>query len=126
MKRTVDIAMSNYENIIGSCAFTYEGKLAYATENMYIESDIPMILEIWRTAGPSLIVKGLSFIIALSAKEGIVGINPDGAIGFVCGTGKGVWFVAAFVPLDADKNGILRECVQASKSLESSVSIFEF
>jgi len=126
VKRTIEIAMSNYENIIGSCAFTFEGKMAYATENMMIENDISMILEIWRTSGPSLIVKGIPFLVALAAKEGLVGINPDGAIGLVCGTGKGIWFVAAFITMDADKEGILRECVQSAKNLESSVSIFEF
>ena len=57
VKRTVDIAMSNYENIVGCCAFTYEGKLAYFTENMNIPDDIPMIIEIWSTSGPLLIVK---------------------------------------------------------------------
>ena len=125
VKRTVDIAMSNYENIVGCCAFTYEGKLAYFTENMNIPDDIPMIIEIWSTSGPLLIVKGVPFIVALTTKQGLVAINPDGAIGLVCGTDKGVWFVSAFIPMDADKHGILNECVQAAKSLESSVSIFE-
>jgi hypothetical protein len=125
VKRTVDIAMSNYENIIGCCAFTFKGKLAYFTENMDIQDDIPMIIEIWSTSGPSLIVKGIPFVVALTSKEGLVAINPDGAVGLVCGTGKGVWFVASFIPMDADKYAILNECVQAAKSLESTVSIFE-
>jgi hypothetical protein len=125
VKRSVEIAMSNYDNIIGSCAFTYEGKVGYETENMQISNDILSIIEIWNTRGDSLIIKGIPFIVALTSKEGIVAINPEGALGFVCGTGKGIWFVGTFIPMDADKHGILNECVQVAKNLESTVSIFE-
>ncbi|MGY5875890.1 MAG: hypothetical protein RTU30_09100 [Candidatus Thorarchaeota archaeon] len=125
IKRTVDIAMSNYEGIIGSCVFSYEGRVAYATENMQIAKDIPVILATRQHGEQFLSIKGIQFIVAQSDKEGMVAINPDGALSFICGTGKGVWFVAAFAPMDADKNGILKECVQAAKNIESSVSIFD-
>ena len=36
IKRTIDIAMSNYSEILGSCVFTYEGRVAYTTEKMQI------------------------------------------------------------------------------------------
>ncbi len=125
IKRTVDIIMSNYEGIVGSCVFSYEGRIAYTTENMQIDKDIPVILATRQHGGQFLSIKGINFIVALLDKDGMVAINPDGALSFICGTGKGVWFVAAFAPMDADKDGILRECVQAAKNIESSVSIFD-
>jgi hypothetical protein len=125
VKRTVDIIMSNYEEILGSCVFTYEGRAAYAHENMQIQEDIPTILAAWKQGLQSFLVKQMSFITALSSNDGFVAINPDGAVSFICGTGKGVWFVSVYAPMDADKSGILKECVQAAKNLESSVSVFE-
>ncbi len=44
IKRTIDIAMSNYSEILESCVFTYEGSVAYTTENMQIAQDVPAIL----------------------------------------------------------------------------------
>jgi hypothetical protein len=125
VKRTVDIIMSNYQEIIGSCVFTYEGRIAYANENMQITKDIQLIIQAWKSRLKSFSIKQMSFLVALNSEDGFVAINPDGAVGFICGTGKGVWFVSVFAPMDADKSGILRECVQAAKNLESSVSVFE-
>ena len=126
VKRTADIIMSNYEEIMGSCVFTYEGRIAYASDNMQIEEDIPSILQTWKSRLHDFSIKNMAFIVALNSEDGFVAINPDGAVGFICGTGKGVWFVSVFTPMDADKSGILRECVQGAKNLESSVSIFDF
>ena len=125
VKRTAEIIMSNYQEILGSCVFTYEGRIAHANENMQIQEDIPAILTAWKEGLQTFSVKQMQFIVALNSSDGFVAINPDGAVGFICGTGKGVWFVSVFAPMDADKSGILRECVQAAKNLESSVSIFE-
>jgi len=125
VKRTIDIAMSNYTEIIGFCVFTYEGKVAYASENMEISSEIATITQAWNGQFQSFSLKGLSFISALRTDQGFVAINPEGAVSLICGTGKGVWFVSVFAPMDVDKDGILRECIQASKNLETSVSIFE-
>jgi hypothetical protein len=126
VKRTVEIIMSNYQEIMGTCAFTYEGRVAYANENMQIAEAIPSILQAWKSGFQTFTVKHMEFLVALNSEDGFVAINPDGAVGFICGTGKGVWFVSVFAPMDADKSGILRECVQAAKNLESSVSIFDF
>ena len=126
VRRTVDIIMSNYQEILGSCVFTYEGRIAYANDNMQIQEDILPILTAWKQGLQSFLIKNMTFIVALSSNDGFVAINPDGAVGFICGTGKGVWFVSVFAPMDADKSGILRECVQAAKNLESSVSVFDF
>jgi hypothetical protein len=117
--------MSNYDEVVGACAFTYEGKMAYATENMQIQADIRAILEAWNKGQSSLLVKHLSFIVAQAGSDSFVAINPDGAVSLICGTGKAVWFVAMFAPMDANKNGILHECIQAAKNLEASVSIFD-
>ena len=105
--------------------FTYEGKVAYASENMDITDDIPTIIQAWNGQLHSFTLKHVQFLTALRSEKEFVAINPEGSISFVCGTGKGVWFVAVFAPMDVDKSGILRECVQAAKNLETSVSIFD-
>ena len=125
IRRTIDIAMSNYSEIVGSCVFSYEGKMAYATDNMRVGTDVQSILDAWNQQLSQFQIKGIQFLTAMADSNGLVGINPEGAIAFICGTGKGVWFVSCFAPMDADKNGILKECVQAAKNLETSVSIFE-
>ncbi|MCK4484307.1 MAG: hypothetical protein KAU89_05755 [Candidatus Thorarchaeota archaeon] len=126
IKRTIDIAMNNYSEILGSCVFTYEGRVAYATENMQIAQDVSAILMSWQRREQSFTVGGMAFLSALTTENGFVGINPEGALCFICGTGKGVWFVSSFTRMDTDKSGILRECVQAAKNIESSVSAMGF
>ena len=126
IKRTIDIAKSNYSEILGSCVFTYEGRVAYATENMQIAQDVPAILASWQQQMQTFAVGGMAFLSALTIENGFVGINPEGALCFICGTGKGVWFVSIFTHMDTDKSGILRECVQAAKNIESSVSAMGF
>ncbi|NHI90254.1 MAG: hypothetical protein EAX87_12080 [Candidatus Thorarchaeota archaeon] len=125
IKRTIDIAMSNYTEITGFCVFTYEGKVAYASENMDIAGEISTIVEAWNGHLQSFTLKNIEFLRALATEQGFVAINPDGAVSLICGTGKGVWFVAVFTRMDVDKEGILRECIQAAKNLETSVSIFD-
>ncbi|MHA1770468.1 MAG: hypothetical protein ACTSYL_12155 [Candidatus Thorarchaeota archaeon] len=126
IKRTIDIAMNNYENIIGACVFDYEGRVVYTTENMNLApDDTTTIMEAWRRQNQTFQVKGINFISALTEKNGFVAINPDGAVTLIAGTDKGVWFVSAFAPMDVDKTGILRECIQAAKNLERSVSVFD-
>ena len=87
--------------------------------------DTSAILEAWKTGQRTFQVKMIDFLTALREKAGFVAINPDGAVGLIVGTGKGVWFVACFVPMSEDKAGILRECIQAAKNLESSISVFD-
>jgi hypothetical protein len=125
VKRTIDIAMSNYNEIIGYCVFTYEGNVAYASDNMEISNEINTIVQAWNGHFQNFELKGLGFISALRTDHGFVAINPAGAVSFICGTGKGVWFVSVFTPMNVDKEGILRECIQAAKNLETSVSIFD-
>jgi hypothetical protein len=125
IKRTIDIAVGNYTEIVGFSVFTYEGKVAYASENMDISDGIATIIEAWNGHDQSFMLKHVQFITALNTESEFVAINPEGSISFICGTGKGVWFVAVFTPMDVDKSGILRECVQAAKNLETSVSIFD-
>ncbi len=126
VKRTVEIAMSNYDGISGACAFTYEGKIGYSSENVQIsEGDIRVVLDAWNGKFQTFTVKHVPFMIALNEQNGLVAVNPDGATSLIMGTGKGVWYVMAFAPMDQDKWGILRECVQAAKNLETSVSIFD-
>ncbi|NHJ14306.1 MAG: hypothetical protein EAX95_11555 [Candidatus Thorarchaeota archaeon] len=126
IRRTVDIAMSNYEGIIGSCVFTSEGHVVYCTENMRLsESDLVSILDSWNGRNPSFLVKSIEFIPVMMESSGFVAINPAGAVSLIVGTGKGVWFVSCFAPMDQDKAGILKECIQAAKLLEASVSIFD-
>ncbi|MFX1484115.1 MAG: hypothetical protein ACFFCP_13120 [Promethearchaeota archaeon] len=125
IKRTIDIAMSNYTEIIGFSVFTYEGRVAYASDNMEIASEIGTIIEAWNGHQRSFTIKNISFVTALTTEQGFVAINPDGAVSLICGTNKGVWFVSVFAPMDVDKDGILRECIQAAKNLEVSVSIFD-
>ncbi|MHA1484285.1 MAG: hypothetical protein ACTSPR_03085 [Candidatus Thorarchaeota archaeon] len=105
IKRTIDIAMSNYSEILGSCVFTYEGRVAYTTENMQIAQDVPAILVSWQQQAQSFTVGGMAFLSALTTENGFVGINPEGALCFIC---------------------VLRECVQAAKNIESSVSAMGF
>ncbi len=125
VKRTIDIAMSNYTEIVGFCVFTYEGRVAYASDNMQISGDINTLVQAWNGQFQNFQLKGVSFITALTTEQGFVAINPEGAVSLICGTGKGVWFISVFAPMDVDKEGILKECIQASKNLEASVSIFD-
>lgn len=125
VKRTIDIAMSNYTEIIGFCVFTYEGQVAYASDNMQISGDINTLVQAWNGQFQNFQLKGVSFVTALTTEQGFVAINPEGAVSLICGTGKGVWFISVFAPMDVDKEGILKECIQASKNLEASVSIFD-
>ncbi len=125
VKRTIDIAMSNYTDIIGFSVFTYEGRVAYASDNMQIIDDINTLVQAWNGQFQNFHLKGVSFVTALTTEQGFVAINPEGAVSLICGTGKGVWFIAVFAPMDVDKEGILKECIQASKNLEASVSIFD-
>jgi hypothetical protein len=125
IKRTIDIAMSNYNEITGFSVFTYEGNVVYASDNMDIAREIGTIIQAWNGHLHSFSLKNIEFLRALATEQGFVAINPDGAASFICGTGKGVWFVAVFTRMDVDKEGILRECIQAAKNLETSVSIFD-
>jgi hypothetical protein len=125
IKRTIDIAMSNYTEITEFCVFTYEGKVAYASDNMNIEQEIGTIIQAWNGHFPSFSLKNIAFLRALATEQGFVAINPEGAVSLICGTGKGVWFVSVFTGMDVDKEGILRECIQAAKNLEASVTIFD-
>ena len=125
VKRTIDIAMSNYTEIIGFSVFTYEGRVAYASDNMQISDDIDTLVQAWNGQFQNFQLKGVSFVTALTTEQGFVAINPEGAVSLICGTGKGVWFIAVFAPMDVDKEGILKECIQAAKNLEASVSIFD-
>ncbi|MHA1927925.1 MAG: hypothetical protein ACTSV2_05000 [Candidatus Thorarchaeota archaeon] len=125
VKRTIDVAMSNYTEIIGFCVFSYEGRVAYASDNMQISGDINTLVQAWNGQFQNFQLKGVSFITALTTEQGFVAINPEGAVSLICGTGKGVWFISVFAPMDVDKEGILKECIQASKNLEASVSIFD-
>ncbi len=118
--------MSNYECILGAAVFTYEGRVVYTSENMAIsEIDTSTIVHAWRNNLAEFSVKQIPFLTAVATKNGLVGLNPDGAVSLICGTGKGVWFVAVFVPMDENKEGVLKECVQAAKNLETSVSILD-
>jgi hypothetical protein len=126
VRRTVDIIMSNYEEIAGVCAFTYERKIAHSTENMqFTAEEVDIILRAWNGEFKNFTVKLMPLIVALCDERGLVTVNTDGATSLIMGTGKGVWFVCAFVPMDADKFGIMQECIQAAKNLEASVSIFD-
>ncbi|MFX1416281.1 MAG: hypothetical protein ACFFC0_05690 [Promethearchaeota archaeon] len=126
IKRTVDIAMSNYAGIIGVCVFSYEERVVYASENMQLDpQSLSTVLEAWNRSLPSFTVKNIPFLTAMADKNGLVAINPDGAISLIAGTGKGVWFVSCFAPMDEDKNGIMRECIQSAKLLETSVSVLD-
>lgn len=125
IKRTIDIAMSNYTEITGFCVFNYEGRVAYASENMEISEEITTIIQAWNGRIQNFTLKNIAFLRALATEQGFVAINPDGAVCLICGTGKGVWFVCVFTGMDVDKEGILRECIQAAKNLEASVSIFD-
>ena len=81
IKRTIDIAMSNYSGIIGFCVFTYEGRVAYASENMQLEfQSLYALLEAWNRPHPRFTLKNISFLTAMADRNGLVAINPDGAI----------------------------------------------
>ncbi len=126
VKRTVEIAMSNYDNLSGACAFTYERKIGYATDNMQLTSEeVDLILKAWNGEFTNFTVKHMPLMIAMNDKSGLVAINTDGASSLIMGTGKGVWFICFFAPMDADKFGIMKECIQSAKNLEASVSIFD-
>ncbi|MCK5150809.1 MAG: hypothetical protein KAQ65_03170 [Candidatus Thorarchaeota archaeon] len=126
VKRTVEIAMSNYDTVSGACAFTYERKIGYATDNMQLTSEeVDLILRAWNGEFTNFTVKHLPLMIAMNDKSGLVAINTDGASSLIMGTGKGVWFICFFAPMDADKFGIMKECIQSAKNLEASVSIFD-
>lgn len=125
IKRTIDIAISNYTEITGFSVFNCEGKVAYASENMDISNEIATIIQAWNGYQPNFMLKNISFISALSTEQGFVAINPEGAVSLICGTNKGIWFVTVFAPMDVDKEGILKECIQAAKNLEVSVSVFD-
>ena len=126
IRRTVDIAMSNYDGIIGSCVFSFEGKVAYHTENMELDpADLVAIFGAWNDNSSNFSVKHIQFMAAMRESSGFVAINPEGAVALIVGTGKGVWFVSCFAPMDQDKSGILRECIQAAKLLETSVSVLD-
>ncbi|MFW9953578.1 MAG: hypothetical protein ACFFD3_03415 [Candidatus Thorarchaeota archaeon] len=126
VKRAIDIMISNYDCILGACAFTYERKLGFSTENMQLsEEELNLILRAWAGELQQFTLKYMNLLVALNDKQGLVTINPQGATSLVMGTGKGIWYVCAFVPMDQDKFGIMNECVQAAKNLETSVSIFE-
>jgi len=125
IKRTIDIAMSNYIEIIGFSVFNCEGKVAYASDNMDISNELASIIRAWNGHEPSFMLKNVTFITALATEKEFVAINPDGAVSLIVGTNKAVWFVAVFAPMDVDKEGILRECIQAAKNLEVSVSVFD-
>ena len=125
IKRTIDIAMSNYTEIIGFSVFNCEGKVAYASDNMDIVNELTTILRAWNGHQSNFISKNVLFITALNTEQQFVAINPEGAVSLIIGTNKGVWFVAVFAPMDVDKEGILRECIQAAKNLEVSVSVFD-
>ncbi|MFX0045138.1 MAG: hypothetical protein ACFE8Z_04770 [Candidatus Hermodarchaeota archaeon] len=126
IKRTIDIAMSNYSGIMGFCVFTYEGHVAYASENMQLDpQSLSAILDAWNRFHQCFTMKNIPFLTAMADENGFVAINPDGAISLIAGTGKGVWFVSCFAPMDEDKNGIMRECIQSAKLLETSVSILD-
>jgi hypothetical protein len=92
---------------------------------MEISNEVKTITQAWNGQFQNFQLKGLSFISALRTDHGFVAINPEGAVSLICATGKGVWFVSVFAPMDVDKEGILKECIQAAKNLESSVSIFD-
>jgi hypothetical protein len=126
VKRTVDIVLSNYDEIAGACVFTYERKIAHVTENMqFTPEEVDVIVRAWNGEFTNFTVKHMPLMVALCDEQGLVTVNTDGATSLIMGTGKGVWFFCVFAPMDADKFGILQECVQAAKNLEASVSIFD-
>ncbi|MBS3794484.1 MAG: hypothetical protein KGY80_06290 [Candidatus Thorarchaeota archaeon] len=124
IKRTIRIIQSNYPSIRGACVFTSEGKIAFQTENMQLGSDASKLLQVWRKNETEFTIKHITFVTALRNKNSFVAINPSGATSIICGTGRGTWYVAVFVPMDEDKNSILKECQRAAKSIASTTSIF--
>jgi hypothetical protein len=124
IKRTIRIIQSNYPSIRGACVFTSEGRIAFQTENMQLGTDASRLLQVWQQNQKEFTIKHLNFVTALRDKNSFVGINPSGATSIICGTGRGTWYVAVFVPMDVDKTSILKECQRAAKSIESTTSIF--
>jgi hypothetical protein len=126
VKRTAEIVLSNYECITGLCIFTYERRIVYTTDNLVLsEEDVNTIIRVWNGECQTFTIKYIPFMLALNDERGLVAVNPDGATSLIMGSGKGVWFVVVFAPMDQDKFGLMKECVQAAKNLEASVSIFD-
>ena len=126
IQRTIQIAMSNYSEITGACVFSVESKTGYMTENLQLKKDdFDILLKAWNGEMNQFVLKNIPFITVLKNNSSLVAINPSGATSMIMATGKGVWFMIAFAPMDADKSGILRECIQAAKNLETSVSIYD-
>ncbi len=126
IKRSIEIMLSNFEFISGACAATYERAIGYSTDNMKMEKDeVDQIIKAWNGQLQSLTIRYMPLIVAFADSHGLVAINPDGATSLVVGTGKGVWFVCAFIPMDQDKSSVMRECIQVAKNLEASVSVFD-
>ncbi|MBN2229016.1 MAG: hypothetical protein JW779_05435 [Candidatus Thorarchaeota archaeon] len=126
VKRAIEITMLNYDCITAASAITYERRIGFATDNMQLSpEEIDQIVRAWNGDISHLMIKHIPFIVVLHDKNGVVAVNPEGATSLVVGTGKGVWFVCVFVPMDQDKFGIMNACVQAAKNLETSVSIFD-
>ncbi len=118
--------MTNYSEISGACVFSVEGKSGYMTENLQLKTqDFDILIKAWNGETSRFVVKNIRFITVLNNDSSLVAINPSGATSIIMATGKGVWFMIAFAPMDADKSGILRECIQAAKNLEASVSIYD-
>lgn len=118
--------MSNYSEITGACVFSVENNPGYMTENLHLKKDdFYTLVRAWNGEVSQFMVKNIPFITVLNSDKSLVAINPSGATSIIMATGKGIWFVIAFAPMDADKSGILRECIQAAKNLETSVSIYD-
>ncbi|MFX1266308.1 MAG: hypothetical protein ACFFH0_13055, partial [Promethearchaeota archaeon] len=78
IKRTIDIAMSNYSGIMGFCVFTYEGHVAYASENMQLDpQSLSAILDAWNRFHQCFTMKNIPFLTAMADENGFVAINPD-------------------------------------------------
>lgn len=126
IKRSIEIMLSNFEYISGACAATYERAIGYSTDNMKMTNDeVDQIIRAWNGQLQNLTVGYVPLLVAFVDSHSLVAINPDGATSLVVGTGKGVWFVCAFIPMDQDKSGVMRECIQVAKNLEASVSVFD-
>lgn len=118
--------LSNFEFISGACAATYERAIGYSTDNMKMpEEEIDQIIRAWNGQIQSLTIGYVPLLVAFVDSHSLVAINPDGATSLVVGTGKGVWFVCAFIPMNQDKSGVMRECIQVAKNLETSVSVLD-
>ncbi len=125
IKRAIDIAMENFQEIIDTCVFTYEGRVIHSPKGMLGNDDVRVILNAWNNNIASFQIKDVEFLTVLKEKQSFVAINPDGAVSLIVTTGKGVWFVAALIPMDVDKNPIVNEGIQIAKNLEATVSVFD-